>query len=285
MKRPGESSSRLYAGVLGGLLGLLAGETSRRSGGWRLIGEPPPVGAAAVDLAHGYVASRGETVPVAVARRHRGVPGVGWLLPVAIVRAGTPCLVSDTLTLADAADVPSNATESCLAYVELASRSLAGIAAHEIGRGLASYPDAVGEAEPPLSGDVAVDGVVASLWALAEAVPLTDALVLLRHTVPQEVIAAVGGVLGLHYGADAMPRRWRQRLPRAAESVALAPALMRTRASSSTAQPANGASRPESRSRLFPSVSAPTGERRLPHASDIAVHLDDHPRTDQEDCP
>lgn len=284
MRRPGESPQR-HARVLGGLLGLLAGEGSRRSGDWHLFGEAPPVGAAAVDLAHGYIATRGRNAPLAVAARHRGVPGVGWLLPVAMVRADRPPMVSDTLALADAAGFPGNALDGCVAFVELASRILAGMAVDEAVHGVVPDPVAGDQPVPRLSGNAVMDGLVATAWALTRSLPLTDIVVLLRHTAPQEVIAAVGGVLGLRYGADAMPRRWRQRLPRAAECVALAPALVRRRAVSAAEPATRGTDRSAAPALLFPLASQfPHVSRRRRDASDVAVHFHDHWPTEQEDA-
>lgn len=215
--------------VIGGLLGVLVGEGLHSSGGRASLGAVQPMTAAVIDVAHGYVARRGLTAPVEVAQRHQGVGGLGWLLPVAVVRPDAPGRISDTLDLAGPAGVSWEQFGSCVAYVELASRVLAGWPPHEAAAGIVTSSVAASDGVPALHGDAAVDGLNVTVWALNRPMPLTDVVVRLRQFVPREVAAAACGVLGLHHGADAVPQRWQQRLRHVADCLALTPALLRVR--------------------------------------------------------
>jgi hypothetical protein len=88
------------------------------------------------------------------------------------------------------------------------------------------------------------------------------------------VIAAACGVLGLRYGADAMPRQWQRRLPHVADCLALAPALLRARGVGST-EPSltdqGGQSTP--RLRLLPSALPAADEHpRGQTSGQVVVH-------------
>ncbi len=107
----------------GGLLGVIGGEAWRGSrGGFEHGG---PVSAALLDLCRAYVTQPGEGPPVEVAERHEGVPGPGWLLPVAFMRPDPAERQRDVRDLAAAAGMGSYALPACVAYVEVAAHLFA----------------------------------------------------------------------------------------------------------------------------------------------------------------
>lgn len=248
--------------VIGGLMGVLVGEASPHASRGLRLSAPRPITAALLDVAHTYVAYRGEVVPVAAAERHKGVTGPGWLLSVALVRPDAPSRVSDTLELADAAGMPPRCLATCIAFVELVSRTLAGQAVDDIVHDMAPGWLPAADGGPRLGGDPVVDALTAAVWSLTRRLPLTDLVFRLRQTTPPDVAAAACGVLGTAYGCDAMPRQWHQRTPRTADCMALAPALMRARAIAGSRWPQLG--EPYSRPPRFPTRAVTVAEPSPP---------------------
>jgi hypothetical protein len=216
----------------GGLLGVAGGEAFR---GVAVGSSEGPVTAALVDLCHGYVASRGLSVPVDVGERHEGVATPAWMLAVAVVRSTSRDLVSDTLELALAARVPRGALADCVAYVELAAALFAGRPVSEAVGAIRAVdpvlrcPAPVAGGALRLTGEGPADAVGAGIWALHQPGGLAEVMPVLARVGTPGVAAAVGGLLGLRDGGAGMPAHWRRRVRGAAACLALAPGLVRAR--------------------------------------------------------
>jgi hypothetical protein len=185
-----------------------------------------------VDLCHGYVATRGQRVPLDVGERHEGVATPAWMLAVAVVRPGGRDLVSDTLELALAARVPRGALADCVAYVEMAAALFAGRTTAEAVAGPAARGAATAAlpgAPLRLTGEGPADALGAGIWALHQPGGLPEVLPELARVATPGVAAAVGGLLGLRDGCGAMPAHWQRRVRGAAACLALAPGLVRAR--------------------------------------------------------
>lgn len=213
--------------LVGGLLGALGAEVwaSRTVARFQPVG---PLGAALVDLCHGYVAHRGATVPVELGTRHRGVTGAGWVLAIPFARVEIPRLVGDTLELAPALGVPRNAWGACVSYAELAACLLAGWSTEEalaVTPGLPP-PDA---AVPRWCGDGVIDSLNAGVWAMTQLEGVGEVVAALAGSTTAPVVATAAGLVGMRDGAAATPFGWLG--PGAkAECQALAPALLRLHA-------------------------------------------------------
>ncbi len=221
------------ARVLGGLLGVVAAETSTLLGERQAVGETAPIVTAMLDVAEGYAASNGGEVPLDVAARHDGVPGLAWLLPVALVRPDIQRLASDTLELAAAAGVPVHALGACVTFAELSACLLAGWSVPEAVAVTTGVGPSHGSSRPALAGEPVTDGLVAALWAISQQRRPDKLLASLAGVATPSVQAAAGGVLGIRAGADRLPLSWQARWPDAtARCRGLAPRLLRARASS-----------------------------------------------------
>ncbi|MGH9210918.1 MAG: hypothetical protein ACRD2C_09575 [Acidimicrobiales bacterium] len=211
------------------MVGVERGEVWSADGHAAVAGAYRPVAAALVDVAHGYVAVGGGTVPVEVAHRHSGVPGPGWLAVVALVRGDVRRLASDTLELATAAEVPTPMLGDCVDYVFLAACLLAGWPVEQAVETVTSAPAVSGGPLPPLTGETMPDALAASVWALTQGRSGADVLDALGEVTTPGVTAAVGGVLGLRDGPAALARerRWPRR--RAAEHAVLVSSLLGAR--------------------------------------------------------
>jgi len=227
------------ARVLGALVGVVAAEAST------LLGEPKPVGgetapvaAAMLDVAEMYAASDGRQVPVDVAARHDGVPGLAWLLPVALVRPDIQRLASDTLELAAAAGVPVHALGACVIFAELSACLLAGWSVPEAVAVTTGIGPRYASSSPALAGEPVTDGLVAALWAIDQQRRPDELLASLAEMATPSVQAAAGGVLGIRDGADQLPASWHARgAETAAKCRELAPRLLRARASKPLRRP------------------------------------------------
>jgi hypothetical protein len=225
------------ARVTGGLLGVAGGEAWRGApGGFESGG---PVTAALLDLCRAYTAFDEDDTPVRVALRHQGVPGVGWLLPVAVVRSGTR-IIDETITLATAAGTPPDVLDACLTYVTLAAELLVARpveAAVEVATckpfamavdGATRRAGGTEPSRPRLLGIGAVDAVNAGIWALTQTrYQLATLAASLAHWCEPWVAAAAGGLLGLRDGCASVPAQWYRRVRASQECLALAPALLR----------------------------------------------------------
>jgi hypothetical protein len=221
-----------------------------------------PVAAAMADLAHAYVATRGNVVPVEVAERHCGVAGPAWLLPVAITRPDVPSLVAETLELAIAAGVGRDFLGHCVAYVELVACVFAG---WDLADAFAVVTAATGDPLPSLdgppvmAGDAVPDALAAGVWALAQRANAAEIVDKLATDTTPSVAAAAAGLLGLRLGVDRLPADWRTRLRDQVECEALAPSLLRARFLSGAEQDGGWTRQPRvrllSRSRLRSSGS------------------------------
>lgn len=226
--------------VTGGLLGVLGAEGSTLARGARLMGAGP-VGQALVDLANGFVASRGE-LPVEVARRHAGVDSPAWLLAVAVARPGVEDRLSDAVGLAAAAGFDEAAQAAAAAYVDVAGCLLASDpetvrqkvadtqrVVRELGLPEGLVPASSSSVLSPVGQPVG-DALAVSLWALGQRDQLGQLVDVLADRVPAGVLAAVGGLVGLRDGADCLPGGWLPKLPGAGDVKAVVPALLRVRA-------------------------------------------------------
>jgi hypothetical protein len=196
----------------GGLLGVVGGEAWRGSrGGFEHDG---PVAAALVDVCRAYTDVDGEPPRVAAAR-HEGVPGVAWLLPVALIVNDAGQREREVRRLAAAAGVASYALPACLAYVEVASRLFAASPSGTVVR-WADRTAVPARPRPRLCGVGAVDGLTAGTWAVAQPDDLTTVLSRLiewaDEPVAPWVAAAAAGLLGLRDGCVAIPAHWHRRL-------------------------------------------------------------------------
>jgi hypothetical protein len=200
----------------GGLLGVIGGEAWRGSrGGFEHGG---PVSAALVDLCRAYVSEPGDGPPIDVAQRHEGVPGPGWLLPVAFMRPDPAERQRDTRDLAAAAGMGSYALPACVAYVELAAHLFAAEDADQAVRAATGQPALSPSPAPRLLGVGAVDGLAAGVWALGRPGNLAAVLPSLvecgEEVVAPWVAAAAAGLLGVRDGCAAVPAQWHRRLRR-----------------------------------------------------------------------
>jgi hypothetical protein len=203
------------ARAAGGLLGVIGGEAWRGArGGFESGG---PVSAALLDLCDAYVADP-TGPPVEVAKRHAGVPGLAWLLPVALVRRDSESRERDVKQLAGAAGVASYALRACVAYVELTALLFAATNLKDAIR-VATVQPASSEPGPTtlqFIGVGPVDGLIASVWALERDGNLASVLPQLVDAgdPPAEswVTAAAGGPLGVRDGCAAIPALWHREL-------------------------------------------------------------------------
>lgn len=216
------AEQRAASGILGVIQGEVWGErTNRRS-------SRSSIAAALLDVAHGYIAHRGEDPPLDAARRHDGAPGPAWLLCVAIVHDDIRRLASDTLELAAAAEVPQIALGDCANYVFLAAALFTG---YDVDRAIEAATSAAAPSPgtlPSLCGETNTDALTASVWALTQTTLEVETLDSLTTRTTPGVMAAVGGVLGLRRGT-ALPRKEWFRRRHMARYAALVPGLLRVR--------------------------------------------------------
>lgn len=196
----------------GGLLGVVGGEAWRGSrGGFEHDG---PVAAALVDICRAYTKPDAGS-PRAAAARHEGVPGVAWLLPVALIINDSAEREREVRKLASAGGVAAYALPACLAYVEVAARLFAASPAGTVVR-WADRTAVAPRPRPRLCGVGAVDGLTAGTWAVAQPDDLTTVLSRLiewaDEPVAPWVAAAASGLLGLRDGCVAIPAQWHRRL-------------------------------------------------------------------------
>lgn len=204
------------ARAAGGLLGVVGGEAWHGARGSFDTGGP--VTAALFDICEAYVVDPARP-PVEVAERHAGVPGLGWLLPVAVVRRNASARARDVRDLAEAAEVASWALSACVAYVELTALLFAAADptdAIRVATVRAATPADIGSTVPKLIGVGPIDSLVASVWALGQDGNLASVLPQLVEggDPPAEswVTAAVGGPLGVRDGCAALPTLWHRKL-------------------------------------------------------------------------
>jgi len=226
--------------VTGGLLGVAGAEAWRGApGGFEAGG---PVTAALLDLGRSYVTDEDNLdaeAPLDVACRHQGVPATGWLLPVAVARAGGD-LVDDTLLLAAAAGATPDVLGACLTYVTLASELLDAQTVPVAIELATCKPIAVAVAEatrpasgsqptrPRLCGIGPIDAVNAGIWALTQpGYRLASLAASLAHWCEPWVAAAAAGLLGLRDGCAAVPAQWYRLVGAAQDCMDLAPELLR----------------------------------------------------------
>lgn len=222
------------ARVTGGLLGVVGGEAWRGSRGRFELGGP--VAAALVDVSRAYVSNPEAGAPVEVAKQHEGVPGPGWLLPVAFVRSESADREREVSELAETAGMGSYQVPACVAYVELAANLFA---TGDPGQGsLTAAGHADEPASPRLLGVGAVDGLAAGSWALGRRENLGAVIPTLvesgQNLVAPWVAAAAAGLLGVRDGSEAFPPQWHRRLPRRQRHACshLAEALVHTHCTS-----------------------------------------------------
>lgn len=214
---------RGQARIVGGLLGSAGGESWQGARGgfedechltWALL-----------DLCRSY-AVPGAPSPAEVARSHAGLPGPGWLLPVALVRRHPRHLVSDTLELAITAGSPRSALKTCIAYVELAAALFAGTPPGEAVRQVTGRQLSPPTSEPPLlCGIPSADALTASIWALGQPGSMYDVVASLVHYAEPSVAAAAAALLGLRDGCAGVPAQWHRCVPSAGECRELAASL------------------------------------------------------------
>lgn len=197
----------------GGLLGVVGGEAWRGSrGGFEQDG---PVAAALVDVCRAYTDTPQGESPRVAAARHEGVPGVAWLLPVALIVQDAAEREREVRQLAAAAGVAAYALPACLAYVEVAARLFAATPSGTVVR-WAERTAVSARPRPRLCGVGTVDGLTAGTWAVAQPDDLTTVLSRLvewaDEPVAPWVAAAAAGLLGLRDGCVAIPAQWHRRL-------------------------------------------------------------------------
>lgn len=202
------------ARAAGGLLGIVGGEAWRGSrGGFEHDG---PVAAATVDVCRAYAADPGGDPPLAAAVRHEGVPGLAWLLPVALMRASATSREHETRVLAAAAGIGGYAVPACLAYVELAARLFAARSSGTVVMRSSGWPATTAGSTPKLCGVGAVDGLAVGMWALSQPYDLATVISSLVEWPDQPaapwVVAAAAGLLGVRDGCVAIPAQWHRSL-------------------------------------------------------------------------
>jgi hypothetical protein len=227
------------ARAAGGLLGVVGGEAWRGTrGGFESGG---PVSAALVDLAWAYVSDPEGCAPTHVAKQHEGVPGPGWLLPVAIIRSNPATREREVRELADAAGMGAYQIPACIAYVELAANLFVADQPEPTPIRAVKEPDQTRVRAPRLLGIGAADGLAAGSWALARPGDLAQVIPSLvrsgHNLVAPWVAAAAGGLVGMRDGKDAVPGPWYRRLPRRQRQACaqLAQTLVQCREPSPTA--------------------------------------------------
>lgn len=198
------------ARAAGGLLGVVGGEAWRGSrGGFEHDG---PVAAATVDVCRAYADDPHGDVPLEAAVRHEGVPGLAWLLPVALMRADAASRERDVRALATAAGIGSYALPACLAYVELAARLFAARSSGTVVMRSRGWPAIANGSGPKLCGVGADDGLAVGLWALSQPYDLATVISSLVEWRDQPaapwVAAAAAGLLGVRDGCVAIPAQW-----------------------------------------------------------------------------
>jgi hypothetical protein len=200
--------------IAGALLGVLGGEEAGLAG--PALG-PGPVGQAMLDLANGFVASRGD-LPLDVANSLAGLDSPAWLLSLAITRPNPTQRLEDTQAVAAAAGFDDVSQEAAGAYVDLASNLLHAdsVEADELadaGRGalrdagLWGILDGVPDNEEPWSplGRPILDALAIALLTLGHDGPARHLVGSLKGRVSPGVLAAVGGLLGIRDGAQLTP--------------------------------------------------------------------------------
>lgn len=200
----------------GGLLGVLGGEAWR---GGRAGFEPGgPVSAALVDVSQAYVSDPEGGAPIRVAKQHEGVPGPGWLLPVAFVCSDSGGRAREVNELAEAAGMGSYQIPACIAYVELAASLFAAQSPEQASRDAGSQTAPAASPAPRLLGVGAVDGLAAGSWALSRpgslAVVIPSLMASSDNLLAPWVAAAAAGLVGVRDGSAAVPTQWHRRLPR-----------------------------------------------------------------------
>lgn len=214
-----------HARAVGAVLAAVAGETWHSEG----FGPRGPVADALVDLARGYVAHKGEGVPVEVAQRLDGVPAPAWLLPVAIVRPYSSQLAADALQLARASGVPGHALSPCVAYVELAGELFSGRSAADAIESVTGEPAPRRSSVPALCGEPHLDALTAAVWAVGQPAGIDEVVAALAPLTPPSVRAAAAGLVGLRDGSSGMPDGWQRDLPDAEACAELAAELVGVR--------------------------------------------------------
>jgi hypothetical protein len=204
------------ARAAGGLLGVVGGEAWRGSrSGFESGG---PVSAALVDLARAYVSDPDGYAPTHIANQHEGVPGPGWLLPVAIIRSDPATREREVRELADAAGMGAYQIPACIAYIELAANLFVADQAEPAPVRAVEDGDHALVRAPRLLGIGAADGLAAGSWALARQGDLAQVIPSLvrsgQNLVAPWVAAAAGGLVGVRDGRAAVPGPWHRRLPR-----------------------------------------------------------------------
>jgi hypothetical protein len=151
-----------------------------------------------LDLARCYVAGPAHPQLDPVAERHNGVPGVAWLLPVAIARPEPRDLAAHALELAARTGTSTDELACALDYVELAALVFSGrpLQLALVHLGLPSPP----AGSPPETGCQSADGLAIGIWALAQGRPLGELLPELAATASPPAVAAAGGLVGLRDG-------------------------------------------------------------------------------------
>lgn len=176
--------------------------------------------AALVDVSQAYVSDPEGGAPIRVANQHEGVPGPGWLLPVAFVRSDSGGRAREVNELAEAAGMGSYQIPACIAYVELAATLFAGGKSGQETPHVPAQaaPSASRSPAPRLLGVGAVDGLAAGSWALRRpgnlAVVIPSLMASSDNLVAPWVAAAAAGLLGVRDGSAAVPPQWHRRLPR-----------------------------------------------------------------------
>lgn len=186
----------------GGLLAVVATEAWRGPVAGFTRDHDLPVSAALFDLCAAYVVDPADA-PAEVARRHEGVPGPGWLLPIVLASDDPLWRAGEARRLAESAGLEPWSIDACVAYIELAGTALDG----------ARVPAPI---ELSLSGIGTLDGLTAGRWALAQTGAPIDSVRHLVEECPPWVAAAGAGMLGLGDGPALIPRAWRTRLYRRA---------------------------------------------------------------------
>jgi hypothetical protein len=166
-----------------------------------------------VDLIGSYELDT-RSAAVEAARRHAGVSGPAWLLPVAITHQDPAEALAEARQLAVEADAPPEDIEHWAAYVALAIDARRGA--------LPEIP------APSFCGVAAADALGGARWVLGTR-PGFGRLVahLSSLQATPSAAAAATGLWGLAHGAAAIPRTYRCRLRRSMGP--LADSLLRAR--------------------------------------------------------
>jgi ADP-ribosyl-[dinitrogen reductase] hydrolase len=163
-------------------------------------------------------------------------------IPTALARAGRPTRLAEAAEISAVTHSDRRCVEACQVYVEVAAGLVEGLSvvdALTAAAPLATHPavvdalrtDPTRPVETLRTSGYVIHSLAAAVWAVQQPRTLEELLVEVvnRGDDADTTGAVVGGLLGVRDGADAIPRRWTERLEYGPEFTALAHRLWTTR--------------------------------------------------------